>query len=263
MIEFRTAFGRGAFQFLVTVLAIPFLLPLVIMIWLSFQGQGWQANYGAVLSQPLLPRFFLNSAIIAAGTVVLTYVATMLAAFVFAKIRLPWKTLAFYIVLAALTLPPAVLMVPLFMTVQQLGLFDSYLAVILPLSALAVPFTVLLARTYIAGLPDELLEAARIDGCGIFTAFLLIILPLTGPISAVIVVWTMLGAWNEYMLPLLFMQDPSMQAITQLPQYFMSEYGADTTKIVTVSVVTCLPVVLVYLLLQRFIERGLTAGAVK
>ena len=193
----------------------------------------------------------------------MTYVATMMAAFAFAKLRIPWKNLIFYILLAALTLPPAVLMVPLFTTVLRLGLFDTYWAVILPLVALAIPFTTLLARTYVTGLPDDLLDAAKIDGATTFQAFVMIILPLCGPITAVIVVWSMLMAWNEYMIPLLFMQDPAKQVVTQLPSYFLSEYGSDETKIITASVITSLPVIIVYLFLQRFIERGLTAGAVK
>jgi len=263
MLEFRTPAGRIAFQVLVTLLIVPFLYPLVVMVMTSFKGQGFVANYSAVLGQPLLPRFFVNSTIISVAVVALTYVCTMMAAFAFAKLRIPWKNLMFYVLLAALTLPPAVLMVPLFTTVLKLGLFDTYWAVILPLTALAVPFTVLLARTYVIGLPDELLDAAKIDGATTFQAFVMIILPLCGPITAVIVVWSMLAAWNEYMIPLLFMQDPAKQVITQLPSYFLSEYGSDETKIITASVITSLPIIIVYLFLQRFIERGLTAGAVK
>jgi ABC-type glycerol-3-phosphate transport system permease component len=263
MLEFRTAGGRIAFQVLVTILVVPFLYPMVVMVWTSFQGQGFAANYGAVLGQPLLPLFFVNSLIISVSVVLLTYACTMLAAFAFAKLRLPWKNLIFYVLLAALTLPPAVLMVPLFTTVLNLGLFDTYAAVILPLTALAIPFTVLLARTYVEGLPDDLLDAAKVDGATTFQAFVMIVLPLCGPITAVIIVWSMLAAWNEYMIPLLFMQDPAKQVITQLPSYFLSQYGNDDTKIITASVITSAPVIVVYLFLQRFIERGLTAGAVK
>ena len=263
MFEIKTVSGRIAFQVVVTVLVLPYLAPLVIMVWTSFLGQGVVANYSAVLGQPLLPRFFLNSTIISVGTVAITFAATMLAAFALAKLDLPWKNLIFYVLLAALTLPPAALMVPLFITVMSLGMFDTYWAVMLPLAALGIPFTVILARTYIEGLPDDLLDAAKIDGATTFQAFLLIILPLCGPIAAVIIVWSMLGAWNEYMLPLLFMQDPAKQTITQLPTFFVSQYGNDDTKIITASVITSLPVVAVYLALQRYIERGLTAGAVK
>jgi ABC-type glycerol-3-phosphate transport system permease component len=263
MLELRGRRGRLILEIVTMLLVAPFLYPLVVMVWTSFQGQGAWANYGAVLSQPLLPRFFLNSAIIAGGTVLVTYVATMLAAFAFSKLRLPWKELVFYVLLAALTLPPAVLMVPLFVTVMSLGLFDTHLAVILPLAALGIPFSVVMARTYIDGLPDELLDAATIDGATTLQAFWLVILPLCGPIAAVIVVWSMLGAWNEYLLPLLLLQDPAKQTVTQLPSFFVSAYSRDDTKIITASVITSLPVVLVYLGLQRFIERGLTAGAVK
>lgn len=115
--------------------------------------------------------FSLNSLIVSVAVVALTYVCTMMAAFAFAKLRVPWKELMFYVLLAAFRLPSAVLMVPPFTTVLKLGLFDTYWAVILPLTALAIPFTVLLARTDVAGLPDELLDAARIDGATTFPAF--------------------------------------------------------------------------------------------
>lgn len=263
MLEFRTTRQKVIFQVVVTLLVIPFAYPLFVMVLTSTRGQGFIANYSAVLGQPLLPKFFINSTIIAVAVVSITYICTMMAAFAFAKLNIPWKNLLFYVLLAALTLPPAVLMVPLFTTVLKLGLFDTYWAVILPLAALAIPFTVLLARTYVMGLPDDLLDAAKIDGATNFQAFWMIIIPLCGPISAVIIVWSMLAAWNEYMIPLLFMQDPAKQVITQLPSYFLSEYGSDETKIITASVVTSMPVIIVYLFLQKFIERGLTAGAVK
>jgi len=120
----------------------------------------------------------------------------------------------FYVMLLALTMPSAALTVPLYITVQRIGLLDNYLSVILPLVALAIPFNVLLARAYVAGLPEELFEAAKLDGCGTLRTFWYLVLPLTRPISAV-------------------------------------------------GVVVALPTVIVYLALQRFFERGLTAGALK
>ena len=169
----------------------------------------------------------------------------------------------FYVMLLALTMPSAALTVPLYITVQRIGLLDNYLSVILPLVALAIPFNVLLARAYVAGLPEELFEAAKLDGCGTLRTFWYLVLPLTRPISAVVVVWTFVASWNEYLLPLLFLQSPDKQVITQLPQFFTSQYGSDQAKIIAGAVVVALPTVIVYLALQRFFERGLTAGALK
>lgn len=262
MLEIRGTLRRVLAQVALTLLVLPFAFPLVAMVQGSLGGDGF-GNYAAVLALPELRLFFRNSLVIAAGTVALAYACTMLAAFAFAKLQLRWKEVLFYVMLLALTMPSAALTVPLYITVQRIGLLDNYLSVILPLVALAIPFNVLLARAYVAGLPEELFEAAKLDGCGTLRTFWYLVLPLTRPISAVVVVWTFVASWNEYLLPLLFLQSPDKQVITQLPQFFTSQYGSDQAKIIAGAVVVALPTVIVYLALQRFFERGLTAGALK
>jgi ABC-type glycerol-3-phosphate transport system permease component len=135
--------------------------------------------------------------------------------------------------------------------------------VILPMAALQVPFAVLLARNFMDGIPDGLLEAARIDGAGSIRSFWYIVLPLTKPIGAAIVVFTLIGAWNDYLLPLVFLVDPTTQTITQLPQFFVGQFNQDQTKVLASAVITAIPEVLAYLCLQRLFERGLTAGALR
>jgi raffinose/stachyose/melibiose transport system permease protein len=262
IVEVRSWKGRLVLQIIITIVALAFALPLYWTIRYSLVGSGL-GNYAVVLSNPELPLFFLNSAIIAAGTIAVTFVCTMLCSFALAKLKLRWKEGFFYLLLIALTMPTAVLTVPLFVTIQHLGLFNTYWAVILPISALTIPFNVLLARGYIAELPDELLEAARIDGCSTFGLFRMIILPLVKPISAVIVVWTLITAWNEYLLPLIFLQDPSKQTVTLLPQFFEGQFGSDQGKIVAAAVIALAPEVIAYVFAQRWFERGLTAGAIK
>jgi raffinose/stachyose/melibiose transport system permease protein len=262
MIETHSRRGRLLLQLGTTLLILPFVYPLVTMVQVSLSGEGW-ANYGAVLSRPELPGFFRNSVMIAGGTVLLTYAATMLAAFAFAKLKMRFKEFFFYLILATLTLPVAALTVPLFLTVYRLGLFDTIWAVVLPLTALNLAFNVLLARGFISRLPDELLEAARIDGANTLRIFWSVILPLTRPISAVVVVWSFVSAWNEYLLPLLFLQTLGQQPVTLIPSFFSGQYSSDQTKIAAASVIIALPTVLVYLTLQRFFDRGITAGAVK
>ncbi len=245
------------------VIALIFVFPLISMVAISFTGQGAIANYTAILTQPKLPGFFRTTIIIAVGTVAVCYVVTMLAAYAFARLRVPGREVIFYLMLATLTLPTVALTVPLFSVVGAAGLFDSYLAVILPLSALIVPFNLLLARSFVASLPREVFEAATLDGCTTWSTFLRIVLPMTRPITGVIVVWSFLAAWNEYVLSLLFLQSPDRQPITLLPQFFISQLGSDQPKIVAASVVIAIPIVIVYLCMQRFFERGITAGAVK
>lgn len=262
-------FGRATtgqrifYQVFATVLVIPFLFPLVSIVAISFSGQGAVANYSAVITETPFLRFMLNSAIISIGTIAVIYVFTMLAGYAFAKLDFTGKTLLFNAILVGLVLPSIALMVPMFIIVRQLGLFNNYLAVIIPLSAVTIPLTLLLARNYLQGIPDEVIEAAKIDGATSFSTLWRVVIPLSKPITAVIIVWAFLNAWNEFFLPLLFLQDQSMQVVTQVPQFFTSTYGSDVSKIFAALVLICLPIVLAYLLLQKFFERGLTAGAIK
>jgi raffinose/stachyose/melibiose transport system permease protein len=262
MFETRSRGSRIALQVLVTLLVLPYLFPLVIMVQGSLAGAGW-GNYAAVLAVPGLARFFLNSIVIAVVVIVVVYIVTMLAAFGFAKLRIPFREVYFWLLLACLTLPEVVLLAPLFATDTALGLYNTYWSVALPLAALQVPFAVLLTRNFIEGIPDELFEAARIDGAGSVRGFLYLVIPLTRPIAAAVLIFTLIGAWNDYLMPLVFLQSTDMQTITLVPQFFQGQFSNDQTKILASAVITAIPEVVAYLCLQRLFERGLSAGAIK
>lgn len=262
MFEARRWQSKLALQLFATVMIVPFLYPLIVMVQGSLAGEGW-GNYRAVFEIGQVPTFFRNSALIAAATILIVYVLTMLAAFGFAKLHIRGKEVYFWMMLATLTLPEVVLLTPLFATTLQLNLYDTYWAVVLPLAALQIPFTVLLARAYVNGIPDELVDAARVDGASMVTAFRYIIVPMTRPIAATIVVLTLIASWNNYLLPLVLLQDPAKQTITLLPQYFVGQFSNDQTKVLAGAVITAIPEILAYLCLQRLFERGLTAGALK
>lgn len=262
MIEVRSGTARLFLQIFVTVLTVPFVFPLVVMVFGSLSGAGW-GNYAAVLALPQLPAFFRNSLAIAALTIAIVYVATMLAAFAFAKLPIRGKEFLFWLLMAALTLPEVVLITPLFVTATRTNIYNTYWAVVLPLAALQIPFTILISRTFVQNLPDELLEAARIDGASTFRAFIHVILPITRPIAAVIVVLTLIGAWNSYLLPLVFLQSVDNQVVTQVPSFFQGQYNDDQPKVLASAVITAIPEVLAYVLLQKWFERGIAAGALK
>ena len=262
MFEARRWPAKLVLQVVTTLLIIPFVFPLVAMVQGSLAGQGW-GNYQAVFAVGAVPTFFRNSAIIAVSTIVIVYAFTMLAAFGFSKLHIRGKEIYFWMMLVALTLPEVVLLTPLFATTLQLGVYDTYWAVVMPLAALQIPFTVLLTRNFVDGIPDQLLDAARVDGARMVQAFRYIILPLTRPMAATIVVLTLLSAWNNYLLPLVLIQDPAKQTVTLLPQYFLGQFSNDQTKVLASAVVIAIPEILVYLCLQRFFERGLAAGAIK
>lgn len=258
-----TVRSRITSQVIVTLIILPFVLPLIAIIAESFNGAGFVDNYLAVLTKTPLLQSLFNSMVIAAGVIVLVYVCTMLAGYAFGKMNFTGKRLVFNAILVGLVLPTIALVVPLFVFVSQFELFNNYLAVIVPLASTIVPFTLLLARNYLAAIPDEVLEAARIDGCNSFGTLVRIVLPLAKPITAVLIVWAFLQAWNEFFLPLLFLPDPSFGTVTTIPLYFTSTYGSDQPKIFAALVLISLPIVIAYLALQKFFEKGLSAGAIK
>jgi raffinose/stachyose/melibiose transport system permease protein len=262
MFEIRTRLGRTVLQVVATILILPYLFPLVVMVKGAFAGQGAK-NFTAVLEVPGFARFFLNSVIVAAAVIALVYAVTMMAAFGFAKLHIRFREVYFWLLLACLTLPEVVLLAPLFATDTRLGLYDTYWAVILPLAALQVPFAILLTRNFINGLPDELFEAARVDGANSYQGFIHLVIPLTRPIAAAVVIFTLVAAWNDYLFPLVFLQSQDLQTITLVPQFFVGEFSNDQTKILASAVITAIPEVVAYLSLQRLFERGLSAGAIK
>lgn len=258
-----TTGSRVLHQVLATLLVLPFALPLVWIVMISFGGQGALANYAAVFTRTPFLQFLRNSVVISVGTIGIVFVATIFASYAFAKMKFIGREALFLTIIAGLMLPVIALIVPLFMIVRQTGMFNNFFAVIIPLCAVILPMTVLLTRNYIAGIPDELIEASRIDGANSFRILLSVILPLSKPIVAVIVVWSFLNSWNEFLLPLLFLTDTSLQAVTQVPTYFTATYGSDVPKIFAALVLMCAPIVVAYLAFQSFFERGLTAGALK
>lgn len=262
MFEFRSRSSRIGVQLLATLMVLPFVGPLIAMVQGSFAGQGW-GNYAKVFATGVVPTYFLNSALVAGATIAIVYACTMLAAFGFAKLRIRGKEVWFWLILAALAMPEAVLLTPLFVTASTLDIYNELIAVVLPLAALQVPFTILLARGFFEGIPTELMDAGRVDGAGMVRVFWHIVLPLTRPIAGAIVVLTLLNSWNAYLLPMLMLNDPSKQVVTLLPSFFMSQYTNDQTGVLAAAVITAVPVVVAYLLLQRSFERGLSAGALK
>jgi raffinose/stachyose/melibiose transport system permease protein len=254
--------SRILLQILATVMILPFLAPLIFGVQGSLGGLGF-GNYVKVFNTGIVPTVFLNSALVSVCTIAIVYGITMLAGFGFSKLRILGKEVWFWALLAALTVPEAVLLTPLFVVASNFDLYDELVAVILPLAALQIPFTILIARNFFDGIPNEIMEAARVDGANAFQVFRSIVLPLTKPIAAAIIVLTLISAWNSYLLPMLMLTDQSKQVVTLLPSFFTSQYTNDQTGVLAAAVMTALPVVLVYIAFQKFFERGLAAGAVK
>lgn len=262
MFQFRSKKNKVVLQIVLLVMTIPYAIPLIQMFLGSLGGIGF-LNYKAVWDTGVVPTYFRNSLIISAGVILLVYVFSMTAGFGFAKLHVFGKEVFFWLILVALTLPEVILLSPLFVTFQKLNMFNTFWAVILPNAALQLPFTILLARNFNSGIPDELMEASKIDGAGVMSMFWYVILPLTKPIASSIIVLTLINSWNAYLLPLLFLQSPDKQTVTLLPQYFQGEFTNDQTKILAAAVLTAIPEIIAYLLMQKNFEKGMSAGALK
>lgn len=262
MFETRTRWSQLLLQVVVTIAVIPFLIPLVTMVLRSLQGRGW-GNYLAVLEVPGFLTFFRNSAIVAGGAIVIIYLATMAGAFGFSKLRIRHKEVFFWLMMAALTLPEVVLIAPLYATAVKLGMMGTFWSVILPIAALQIPFTILITRGYMDGIPDSLFEAARLDGANTWRFFWSILVPLARPMAVAVVILVLINAWNSYLLPKVFLVNENMGVVTLLPEFFRRQYNDDTPKILAASVIASLPTVIAYIALQRQFERGMAAGALK
>ncbi len=262
MLRIRSKNKKILLQILLFVMTLPYLLPLLQMFLGSLGGRGFE-NYVTVWDTGVVPTYFRNSLIISGGVILLVYVFSMTAGFAFAKLNIMGKEVFFWLILMALTLPEVILLTPLFVTFQKMHLFSTFFSVIFPLAALQIPFTTLLIRNFDAGIPNELMEAAKIDGATTAQAFRHIMLPLTKPIGSAVVMLTLINSWNSYLLPLLFLQKPSMQTVTLLPQYFQGEFTNDQTKILAAAVMTAIPEIVAYLCMQKNFERGMSAGALK
>lgn len=249
-------------QLFLTVFAVVWMLPVYFLVMRSL-SQGGLGNYWAVLTLPLFPRFYLNSLIIAASVLIVQLAVVVFAGYAFSRMRFPGKNLLFLITLTGLMIPPAALIVPLFQLMLKLGWLNTYFSVIGPSIALGLPFSLLLTRVAMDDIPADLFEAAELDGCTHIQKLRHVAIPLVVPVLSTVSVFSILHSWNEYLLPLIFMKDQSMYTVTLSTSFFKGEYGADLGKIFAALMMIVLPVVLFYVSAQRYLQRGLAAGAVK
>jgi raffinose/stachyose/melibiose transport system permease protein len=262
MFQFQKLPGRIISQLLVVIALVALAIPLALIVAESLDGEGIR-NYGVVLSTTPFLQFMLNSVIVSVSTVLLVMFLALSAAYCFGILRPRGSTLGAVIILTGLALPAIALVVPLYFVIQSLGLLDTYWSVIIPLTVISIPFGVLVGTNYIRGLPAELYEAGRLDGANSWQFFWQILVPICRPILSVIAIFTFLAAWNEYLLPLLFIQSTDLQVLTQVPTYFQSERLVDTPKVFAANILISIPIVAVFIALQKTFRAGLSAGAVK
>ncbi|TJZ90877.1 carbohydrate ABC transporter permease [Paracoccus gahaiensis] len=219
--------------------------------------------YGSILSDPAFWRYLGNSLVISIGSVVLTLITGAAAAYVFAQIRFFGSRMLFSYVLLGLMFPFATAILPLFIKVRDMGLLDTWWAVILPQTAFSLSLAILLFRTFFAQLPRELFEAAYIDGCGYVRFFWRFTLPLSAPILATVGTFVFVQSWNNFLLPLVVLNSREVFTWPLGMMQFRGEYVTQWNLTLAFVTLTILPAIVFFLAAQKYIVAGLTGGAVK
>ena len=264
--------------FVYTLLAIGTVIALAPMLWMlsaSFMPTG-EANtypphfipsrfttehYRALFTRLELGRYFINSAIVASTVTVISLFVNSLAGYAFAKLKFRGRDRTFRVLAAALVVPVQVVMLPVFLIMKELHLVNTYAGVVIP--SLASIFGIFLVRQYALSFPDELLDAARIDGTSEFRIYWSVTLPVIRPILATLAIWTFLSTWNDFMWPLIILTDDTRYTLPVALANLVGEHAQDTELMMAGSVLTILPVLGVFLALQRYYVAGITLGSLK
>jgi len=255
--------------------AVITLAPFLWMVSASFMPAG-QSNelpprllpdpptllhYRELFTRLDLARSLANSLMVATLATLLSVTFNGMAGYAFAKLRFAGRERLFRLLLGALVIPGQVGMLPLFLLLKSMGLVNTMIGVVVPF--MATIYGIFLVRQYALGIPDELLDAARIDGAGEGRIFWSVVVPLLRPILGTLAIYTFLSAWNDFMWPLIMLSDGARYTLPVALANLSGEHVQDTELMMAGAVLTVLPVMAVFLVLQRQYVRGLMLGGVK
>jgi len=260
---------------LLGVAAMITMLPLLWMLAASLMATGEAtvypphitpdtvstAHYTELFTRLHLGRYLINSTVVAVAVTFTALVFNSMAGYAFAKLRFAGRDRTFRVLLSAMLVPAQASMLPLFLLVKSLGLLNTYWGVMVP--GLASVFGIFLIRQYALSIPDSLLDAARIDGASELRIYWSLVLPLCRPVLVTLAIFTFMGTWNDFMWPLIVLADADMHTLPVALATLLGEHAQDTELMMAGSVLTVLPVLLVFLALQRHYIAGLMGGGVK
>ncbi len=218
-------------------------------------------HYRQLFTRLDLGRYLVNSAFLAIVVTTTSLVINSLAGYAFAKLRFRGRDRTFRLLSLGLVLPVQVAMLPLFLMMKHLHLVNTYWGVVIP--GMASIFGIFLIRQYALSIPDDMLDAARIDGASELTIYWKVVVPGILPILATLAIWTFLATWNDFMWPLIVLSDASKYTLPVALANLSGEHVQDTELMMAGSVLTVLPVLAVFLFLQRYYIQGIMAGSVK
>ncbi|MCY4080520.1 MAG: carbohydrate ABC transporter permease [Caldilineaceae bacterium] len=274
-IRVRNGFLVSLANFLLLIGVILAAVPFIYMISASFKPQNeiftfpvqiipknpYLDNYTTLFGETLYLRWFFNTAIVAVGRTALSLFLCMLAGFAFAKYDFPFRRVLFVMVLASFTLPFEVVLIPLYTMMVRWGLLNTYWVLIVPFAASA--FGIFLARQYALALPTELMEAARIDGSSELGIFFRIALPNLRPALAVMGIIFFQASWNDFLWPLIVLNDSTMYVINLALPTLRGPYNDQYGLVLGGAVIAVIPIIIIFFAMQRYFIEGIMAGALK
>ena len=208
-------------------------------------------------------RYFWNSLYVSVATTILGVVVAVPAAYAFSRFRFPGRTFLFFSVLVRNMFPAVVFLMPLFLLMRWLGLVGTHSSLILTYLTFGLPLSIWLLKGFYDNIPIQLEQAARIDGATRFQAFYLIVLPLSSPGIIATSIFSFIGAWNEYVYAVTFLNNKDMLTLPVGIQRYFTEFATDWPGLMAATFLMSVPVVVLFLVLQKYFVRALTEGAVK
>ena len=259
----------------VILLALLYMFPIVWVVLSSFKSGSelfhWPPtllpqnptlqNYVDAFARGDFGVYFKNSGIVAGSSTALAVVINMMAGYAFSKYRFPGGNLVFMLFIGTMMLPLEVLMIPIFQTVKNMGLYNTLAGIIIPPAA--TPTGLFLVRQFFLSVPDELMEAARIDGAGETAIFTRIMLPLAKPAISILAIFNFMWRWNDYMWPLIVLRNSSKYTVQLALQTFSGEYAVDWNSLLAMSVITMIPVLIIFLIFQKQFIQGMATSGLK
>lgn len=220
-------------------------------------------NYVQAWTMAGMGRYFFNSVLVSLVATLATVILTALAGYALARIRFPGRNVLFIVILSGMVIPSQVTLIPLYLFLEKINWLNTYWALIFPYIAMQAPFSIFVFRNYFLTLPGELEESAIVDGCGVLRVFWQIMLPLALPATATVVIFSFMADWSEFLYVTAFMNNPSMMTLPTGLIHFQGQYTNNWPLLFSAIIMIIIPVLIVFMFLQRYFVRGLTAGAVK
>lgn len=268
-------FGKFFSYFCMALAVVVALFPILWVILASFKTNNEFFSgdllpsrihfdgYRAALEMTPIPKYFLNSVITSVSAMLINVTAVSMAAYIFARLRFKFSRLLYSIIMLAMVLPATAMMQPVYMQIKQMGLIDSRPGLILVYCCMGMPLTLMIMRSFFAGVPREMEESAAVDGAGFIRSYVQIVLPMVKPGLATCMVLRFLDYWNEFTYALILTTSQNVRTLPLSLGYFISAFSFNYTALFAAIVIAALPSLIVFAIFNEQVVNSMTTGAVK